>query len=87
MLALYERYQQEGDAFPDKYVGLLAAGGSDWPHELVGTLGIDLREPAFWGRGLDAVEALVAEAEGLAGARASTNGSPTNGSAGGAEAG
>lgn len=66
VLALYERYQSEGEGFASKYRDLLAAGGSDWPHELVGNLGIDLRDPGFWNQGLDAIGALVAEAEGLA---------------------
>ncbi|RMF61588.1 MAG: M3 family oligoendopeptidase, partial [Bacteroidetes bacterium] len=39
VLALYARYQEEGPAFADKYIGLLEAGGSDWPHRLVGRLG------------------------------------------------
>ncbi|MEM1115649.1 MAG: M3 family oligoendopeptidase [Bacteroidota bacterium] len=66
VLALYQRYLDEGEGFPAQYRDLLAAGGSDWPHVLVGRLGIDLRDPAFWDQGLDAIEALVAEAEGLA---------------------
>src|SRR5690606_18519061 len=67
VLALYERYREDGAAFAPQYLDLLAAGGSDWPHVLVGRLGIDLRDPAFWGRGLDAVAALIAEAEAVAG--------------------
>lgn len=66
VLALYARYLEEGDAFATKYRDLLAAGGSDWPHELVGKLGIDLKDPSFWNQGLDAIEALVADAEALA---------------------
>ncbi|MEM6288501.1 MAG: M3 family oligoendopeptidase [Bacteroidota bacterium] len=66
VLALYQRYLDEGEGFPAQYRDLLAAGGSDWPHVLVGRLGIDLRDPAFWDQGLDAIEARVAEAEGLA---------------------
>ena len=66
VLALYARYQSEGPGFAGRYRELLAAGGSDWPHVLVGRLGIDLRDPGFWDQGLDAVEALVAEAERLA---------------------
>ncbi|MEM9996457.1 MAG: M3 family oligoendopeptidase [Bacteroidota bacterium] len=66
VLALYARYLEEGDAFPPKYRTLLAAGGSDWPHVLVGRLGIDLNDPAFWQQGLDAIESLVAEAEAIA---------------------
>ncbi|MFN3596673.1 MAG: M3 family oligoendopeptidase [Rubricoccaceae bacterium] len=67
VLALYARYQDEGAAFPPRYRDLLAAGGSDWPHVLVGRLGIDLEDPAFWQQGLGHIEALVAEAEALAG--------------------
>ncbi|MEL7361744.1 MAG: M3 family oligoendopeptidase [Bacteroidota bacterium] len=63
VLALYARYVEEGEAFPPKYRDLLAAGGSDWPHVLVGRLGIDLDDPGFWQQGLDAIEALVTEAE------------------------
>lgn len=66
VLALYEKYREAGPAFADQYVDLLRAGGSDYPHELVGRLGIDLRDPEFWDRGLDAIEALVSEAEALA---------------------
>lgn len=66
VLALYELYEDEGEGFARKYRELLAAGGSDWPHTLVGQLGIDLKDPAFWSRGLDAIEDLVARAETLA---------------------
>ena len=66
VLALYARYVQEGPAFAARYRDLLAAGGSDWPDALVATLGVDLRDPAFWDGGLDAIAALVDEAEALA---------------------
>ncbi|GAB5520700.1 MAG: M3 family oligoendopeptidase [Rhodothermales bacterium] len=66
VLALYARYQEVGPGFADDYLGLLAAGGSDWPHVLVGKLGIDLTDLAFWHQGLNAIEALIEEAEGLA---------------------
>ncbi len=70
VLALYARYKEEGDAFSEKYLGLLEAGGSDWPHLLVGKLGIDLEDPAFWHQGLAAIEALIARAEDIARATA-----------------
>ncbi len=66
VLALYARYQEEGAAFAARYRTLLASGGSDWPHELVGKLGIDLRDATFWNQGLDAIGVLVDEAEALA---------------------
>ncbi len=67
VLALYARYQQAGPGFADDYLGLLEAGGSDWPHVLVGRLGIDLTDLDFWHQGLLAIEAMITEAEKLAG--------------------
>jgi oligoendopeptidase F len=66
VLALYERYTSSGADFPDRYRDLLAAGGSDWPHELVGRMGIDLRDASFWKSGVDMIGRLVDEAEALA---------------------
>jgi oligoendopeptidase F len=68
VLALYARYREGHAGFEDAYLELLRAGGSDWPHELVRRLGVDLRDPGLWGLGLSAIEALVEEAERLAGA-------------------
>jgi oligoendopeptidase F len=66
VLALYARYQQEGASFPERYIAMLTAGGSNWPHEIVKPLGVDLTDPGFWGNGLAILEGLVAEAEQLA---------------------
>lgn len=66
VLALYNLYRQKPQGFADKYLALLEAGGSDWPHVLVGRLGIDLRDPQFWKQGLTAIEALIEDAEKLA---------------------
>jgi oligoendopeptidase F len=65
-LAIYQRYVQEGDAFVEPILGLLRAGGSEPPAQLVRRVGFDLDDPGLWNRGLDALEALVAEAESLA---------------------
>ncbi len=63
VLALYARYREGQDGFTDAYLDLLRSGGSDWPHVLVGRLGIDLQDPAFWEQGLGAIEDLIVEAE------------------------
>ncbi len=68
VLALYARYQQAPDGFADTYIAMLAAGGSDWPHEIVKPLGVDLTDPGFWAHGLSILETMVSEAEALAGA-------------------
>jgi oligoendopeptidase F len=68
VLALYARYLELGPAFPPLYLDLLAAGGSAWPEELLRPLGVDLKDPGFWARGLGMLEDLVRQAEELAAA-------------------
>jgi oligoendopeptidase F len=65
-LAIYQRSVEEGDTFTPKYFELLAAGGSDSPEALTARLGVDLSDPGFWNKGLDAIGAVVDEAEALA---------------------
>jgi oligoendopeptidase F len=67
VLALYARYESSDGGFADRYLDLLRAGGSDWPHELVGKMGVDLEDEDFWASGLSHIEALIEEAEALAG--------------------
>ena len=66
VLALYARYLDDPKDFPDRYLALLEAGGSDWPHVLARRTGIDLQDPALWNAGLAAIEDLITEAEELA---------------------
>lgn len=66
VLALYQKYQEAGAGFADQYIELLRSGGKDWPHTLVGHLGVDLRDPAFWAGGVQAIGDMVDEAEALA---------------------
>jgi oligoendopeptidase F len=66
VLALVQKYRQEGAAFVPKYLGLLAAGGSEAPHVLLGRLGVDVTDPGFWELGLRLLGDMVAEAEALA---------------------
>jgi len=68
VLALYARYQEAPEGFADRYLELLGAGGSRWPEELVKPLGVDLKDPEFWTRGLGMIDELVGQAEELAGA-------------------
>lgn len=68
VLALYARYREEGKAFTERYLDLLSAGGSEWPHRLTAPFGVDLTDPAFWSEGLDAIDDMVSRAESLAAA-------------------
>ena len=61
VLALYQRWLDEGDAFLPRYHDLLAAGGSEAPDRLLGRLGFDVDDPAFWERGFAVLRGLVAE--------------------------
>ena len=65
-LSIYRRWVEEGDALVEPILDFLRAGGSEPPEQLAGRLGFDLADPGFWNRGLDAVEALVAEEEAVA---------------------
>jgi oligoendopeptidase F len=65
-LAVYGRYEQEGEDFVPAYLDLLRAGGSRPPEELGRIVGIDLADPGFWDRGLDLVERQLEAAEAAA---------------------
>jgi oligoendopeptidase F len=66
VLALVQKYKQEGSAFVPRYLELLSAGGSDAPHVLLGKLGVDVNDPGFWELGLRLLDDMVSEAEELA---------------------
>ncbi len=68
VLALFQMYQQDGPAFVPRYLELLSAGGSDAPHVLLGRLGVDVNDPAFWELGLRLLDDMVDRAESLAAA-------------------
>jgi oligoendopeptidase F len=63
VLALYGIYRREGASFVDKYLDLLAAGGSHSPYELLQPFGVDLDSPEFWQTGLDVIGEMVAKVE------------------------
>jgi oligoendopeptidase F len=65
-LAVYGRYEEEGESFVPSYLELLAAGGSRSPEELGAIVGVDLADPGFWDRGLDIVERQLDAAEAAA---------------------
>jgi oligoendopeptidase F len=66
VLALYQKYRQDGEGFVTKYLELLSSGGSDAPHVLLAKLGVDVTDPNFWELGLCLLGEMVTEAETLA---------------------
>ena len=65
VLALYRRYQQEGDAFVPGYLEMLATGGSAPPVEVLARAGVDPSDSEFWRGGFAVVKDIVDELEGL----------------------
>ena len=65
VLALYRRYQQEGDAFKPGYLSLLATGGSQDPDIVLGAMGIDIADPDFWQGGFDVGQDMIDEMKAL----------------------
>ena len=67
-LAIFHRWQREGDALVEPYFELLRAGGSRAPEELAGLVGLDLGSSEIWHEGLAAIDEVMAEAEQAASA-------------------
>ena len=65
-LAIFRRYEVEGDAVVEPYLNLLRAGGSDTPMRLARLVDLDLTDATLWSSALDAVDDVLREAEELA---------------------
>ena len=65
VLALYRRFQQEGDAFKPGYLRLLAHGGSARPVDILEEAGIDISDPAFWQGGFDVIRDMIDQLEAI----------------------
>lgn len=65
VLALYQQYRLEGEAFLPRYLRLLAYGGSEAPLKILSEAGLDVTSPAFWQGGFDFLEKMLAELEQL----------------------
>jgi len=68
VLALYQKYQQEGSAFVAALSGTAGVGAARMPHMCCwAKLGVDVTDPAFWELGFEVVgPAWSAMAEELA---------------------
>jgi len=63
VLALYQRYRAEGEAFKPKYLRILSYGGSAAPAQILAEAGIDIASRAFWQGGFDVIEGFIDELE------------------------
>lgn len=63
VLALYQQYKLEGEAFKPRYLKILSSGGSIAPVQLLAEAGIDIRQDAFWQGGFEVIKGLVDQLE------------------------
>ena len=63
--SLYAVYEKADSGFADRYLAMLAAGGTKHHSELLKPFGLDARDPNFWSGGLGVVERLIGELEEL----------------------
>src|SRR5882757_5055990 len=65
--ALYAVYEKAHEGFAERYLAMLAAGGTKHHAELLKPFGLDATDPAFWQGGLSVIERLIGELEALDG--------------------
>ena len=63
--SLYAVYEQAARGFAERYLQMLAAGGTKTYSELLAPFGLDARDPAFWQGGLGVIERMIGELESL----------------------
>ena len=63
--SLYGVYERAHEGFAERYLAMLAAGGTKHHSELLAPFGLDARDPAFWGIGLSLIERMIGELEAL----------------------
>ena len=63
--SLYAVYEKADAGFAERYLAMLAAGGTKHHSELLKPFGLDARDPHFWQGGLGVIERLIAELEEL----------------------
>ena len=65
--SLYAVYETADKGFAQRYLAMLAAGGTKHHSEVLAPFGLDAREPAFWQGGLSVIERMIAELEAMEG--------------------
>jgi len=65
VLALYQRYKEQGTAFIPQYLKILSYGGSASPQRILSEAGIDMSSPDFWRGGFKVLENMIDELEAI----------------------
>jgi oligoendopeptidase F len=63
--SLYAVYEKSNEGFAERYLAMLAAGGTKHHSELLKPFGLDATDPKFWDGGLSVIAALISELEAL----------------------
>jgi oligoendopeptidase F len=63
--SLYAVYEKAHEGFAERYLAMLAAGGTKHHSELLKPFGLDDRDPGFWQSGLSVIERMIGELEAL----------------------
>ncbi len=63
--SLYAVYDNAAEGFAERYLAMLAAGGTKHHSELLKPFGLDARDPGFWQGGLSLVERMIGELEAM----------------------
>jgi oligoendopeptidase F len=63
--SLYAVYERANEGFAERYLTMLAAGGTKHHAELLAPFGLDARDPKFWQGGLSVIEGMISELESL----------------------
>ena len=63
--SLYAVYEHAAEGFAERYLAMLAAGGTKPYPELLAPFGLNARDPAFWQGGLGVIERMISELEAL----------------------
>ncbi|MDE5441901.1 M3 family oligoendopeptidase [Bradyrhizobium sp. CSA207] len=63
--SLYAVYENAAEGFAERYLGMLAAGGTKHYSELLRPFGLDAKDPKFWDGGLSVIAGMIDELEGL----------------------
>jgi len=65
VLALFNRYEDEGRNFIPRYIKLLETGGADSPENLTKKMSFDIRRAEFWENGFQVIQSFLEDLKAL----------------------
>jgi oligoendopeptidase F len=63
--SLYGAYENAAEGFAERYLAMLAAGGTKHYSELLKPFGLDAKDPKFWDGGLSVISGMIDELEAM----------------------